>query len=81
MKNLYLILLLLGLSYIAEAHEISGTVTDEDQEPIEGIGVYNKTTGGYTFTDISGYYELDDISAGDVIFYYGLGYESQEIVI
>ena len=81
MKNLYLLLLIFGLTQVAEAHEISGTVTDEDQEPIEGIGVYNKTTGGYTFTDISGYYELDDISAGDVIFYYGLGYESQEISI
>ena len=81
MKNQYLIVIFLLFVCGAYAHEISGTVTGEDQQPLEGIGVYNKTTGSYTFTNLAGYYELDDVSSGDLIFFYGLGYESQEISI
>ena len=79
--NYFTFLLLVLFSGIAYAHEISGSVTGEDQQPLEGIGVYNKTTGSYTFTNLAGYYELDDVSSGDLIFFYGLGYESQEITI
>ncbi len=63
------------------AHELNGTIVSEDNVPLEGVGVYNKTTGGYTYSNISGYFELDDISVGDIIFFYSLGYENQEIKI
>ncbi|MGB5692746.1 MAG: TonB-dependent receptor [Flavobacteriaceae bacterium] len=80
--NRYFLLaaMILVLSQL-KAHEISGTIYDSAQVPLEGVGVYNKTTGGYTYTDISGYYELDDVSVGDVIFFYSLGYENKEISI
>ena len=63
------------------AHEISGKIISEDKVPLEGVGVYNKTTGAYTYSDISGYFELDDVSEGDIIFFHSLGYENQEITI
>ncbi len=63
------------------AHELSGTVVAADDKPIEGVGVYNKTTGGYTYTNVSGFFELDDISVGDLIYFYSLGYKTQEITI
>ncbi len=63
------------------AHELSGTVTSEDNKALEGVGVYNKTTGGYSYTNVSGYFELDDISAGDVIRFYSLGYKTQQLTV
>lgn len=63
-------------------HEINGTITDSvTNVPVEGIGVYNQTSGAYTYTDIAGYYTLSDISEGDVIHFYGLGYEKKEMTI
>ncbi len=63
------------------AHELSGTITSEDNKALEGVGVYNKTTGGYTYTNVSGYFELDDISTGDVIRFYSLGYKTQQVMV
>ncbi len=63
------------------AHELSGTVTSEDTKALEGVGVYNKTTGGYTYTNVSGYFELDDISVGDIIRFYSLGYKTQQVTV
>ena len=63
-------------------HEINGVVKDSQTGlPIEGIVVYNKTSGVYASSNISGYYKLNDISVGDVISFSGLGYSSQEITI
>ncbi|MGI9553221.1 MAG: TonB-dependent receptor [Aurantibacter sp.] len=64
-----------------DAHEINGTVVSEDNVPVAGVGVYNKTTGGYTYSDVSGYFELDDISAGDTLYFYSLGFETQELKV
>ena len=81
MKNFILLLLLIITSGSLYAHEISGTVSSEDNKALEGVGVYNKTTGGYTYTNVSGYYELDDISAGDVIRFYSLGFKTQQFTV
>ncbi|MRH99214.1 TonB-dependent receptor [Kriegella sp. EG-1] len=82
MKN-YIIYIVLSFVFMASlsAHELSGTVTAEDSKPIDGVGVYNKTTGGYTYTNVSGYFELDDISVGDRIFFYSLGYKTHELTV
>ncbi len=63
------------------AHELSGTIVTEGNIPLEGVGVYNKTTGGYTYSNVSGYFELDDISVNDIIYFYSLGYKNQQITI
>ncbi|MEL6919337.1 MAG: TonB-dependent receptor plug domain-containing protein [Bacteroidota bacterium] len=63
------------------AHELKGTITNMDNTPLEGVSVYNETTGFYTYSDISGYFELDDISVDDVIFFNILGYEKYKIKV
>ncbi|BFP39388.1 TonB-dependent receptor [Flavobacteriaceae bacterium GF1] len=63
------------------AHEISGKITDEKGKPVEGAGVYNKTNGTYAYTNMSGYYELEDIEVGHVLYFYSLGYVRQELEI
>jgi hypothetical protein len=77
----YILFLFIACSGTLSAHEINGTITSDNNIPLEGVGVYNKTTGAYTYSNISGYFELDDISAGDILFFHSLGYENQEIRI
>lgn len=81
MKKILLFILYFGLLHHVSAHELNGTVVDENNRPIEGVGVFNKTTNGYTYTSVSGYFELDDISVGDLIIFNSLGFKTQEITI
>jgi len=81
MKNYISFILILLVYGGLQAHELSGTVISENEVPLEGVGVYNKTTGGYTYTNVSGYFELDDISVGDLIYFYSLGYKNQQLTI
>ena len=81
MKNLYFLLFLILSCATAEAHDLYGTVLSQKEVAIEGVGVYNKTTGGYTYTNVSGYFELDDVSVGDVIYFYSLGFKNHQLTI
>ncbi|WP_034046238.1 TonB-dependent receptor [Wocania ichthyoenteri] len=82
MKKHILLYMLLAVFSSVKAHELSGVIISEDNnKPLQGVGVYNKTTGAYTYTNVSGYFELDDISVNDIIYFYQLGYENQELVI
>ena len=81
MKRILLCLGFLALYTTAFAHEISGTITAENNTPIEGVNIYNQNTGGYAYTNVSGYFELDDISVGDIIVISGLGYKKQQMTI
>ncbi|TXE05973.1 TonB-dependent receptor [Gelidibacter salicanalis] len=80
MKNFHTVLFCLFGS-ILYAHDLSGTVISPDQTAIEGVSVYNNTTGSYTYSNVSGYFELDDISVGDIINFYGLGYTKHQLII
>jgi outer membrane receptor protein involved in Fe transport len=82
MKKIIIFYLLLAAFGSVKAHELSGTVVSEDNnKPLQGVGVYNKNTGAYTYTNVAGYFELDDISVNDVIYFYQLGYENHELDI
>ena len=81
MKNYILFIIIGCLSNGLWAHELTGTVTTENKVALEGVGVFNKTTGGYTYTNVSGYFELDDISEGDLIQFYSLGFKKQTLTI
>ena len=80
MKNFHTVLFCLFGS-ILYAHDLSGTVVSQDQTAIEGVSVYNNATGSYTYSNVSGYFELDDISVGDIISFYGLGYKKHQLII
>lgn len=80
MKYLIFAMLFCFLNSLS-AHELNGTVVDENNVPLYGVSVYNKKTNGYTYTNVSGYFELDDISLGDQITFNSLGYKNHEITI
>lgn len=81
MKNYILLYLFLATFISLQAHELNGTIISDKSTPLEGVGVYNKTTGSYTYSNVSGYFELDDISENDTIFFYNLGYATKQITI
>lgn len=81
MKRILICTVFMALCANIFAHEINGKITDEKKIPIEGVNVYNQNTGGFTDSNVAGYYELDDISVGDVLIISGLGYEKQKITI
>ena len=83
MLNKIILFVLFVFSFgLLNAHELSGTVISaESDKPLQGVGVFNETTGAYTYTNLSGYFELDDISVNDVLHFYQLGFENQELII
>lgn len=81
MKNFIVTLLFILIGCAANAHDLKGIIKDETNVAIDGVSVVNKTTGGYAFTNVSGYFELDDISVGDIILINNLGYKSQQLTI
>ncbi len=81
MRNLFVFIVLLGLFENLRAHDINGSILSEDHTPLSGVGVYNKTTGAYTYSNVSGYFELDDISTGDHIYFYSLGFHNYQLTI
>lgn len=79
-KYLYYLLICAGFLKL-NAHELNGNIVSMDNTPLNGAGVYNKTTGNYTYSNVSGYFELDDVSIGDIIYFYNIGYKNQQITI
>lgn len=80
--KIYIYYLLICTSFFKlNAHELNGNIISNDSTPLNGAGVYNKTTGNYTYSNVSGYFELDDVSIGDTIYFYNIGYKNQQIII
>lgn len=74
------LLFLFGLSSIIHAQEIqiTGTVTDNDGEPLPGVTVVEKGTTSGTITDIDGNYSIT-AGEGDVLVFSFVGMESREV--
>lgn len=81
-KLLYMVLLLLGMSFsaIAQQRTISGTVTDEKGETVPGISVLIKGTTQGTTTDVDGKYNIS-ANEGAILVFQGIGYTTQEIAV
>ncbi len=69
------------MGFTSYAHDLKGTIVDEADIPVEGASIVNQTTGGYAFSNVSGYFELDDISEGDIIMINILGFKNQQFTI
>lgn len=63
------------------AHTISGTIINEDGTPLSGVGVYNKNTGDYTYSNSSGKFSLANVTTDDNLYFYSLGFENKELVV
>ncbi len=72
--------LLLATS-ISYAQTIRGKVINEKGEPLPDVGVFNKTSGSHSHTNVVGDYSLDRTSVGDSVLFSSLGYGSQYLVI
>jgi len=85
-RNLMSFIFLIGIK-ILSAHNIKtdnyilGLVIDQNNTPIENVGIYNKTTGDNSFTDAEGHFEARNISIGDVVIFYNLGFETKNVII
>src|SRR5690625_623898 len=60
---------------------VSGTVTDQDGEPLIGVNVQGKGTSHGTATDFDGKYELNDVDENAVLVFSYVGFHTQEVTI
>lgn len=61
--------------------DISGTVTDAEDEPLIGVNVLVKGTDKGTATDFDGSFSLTDVDEEAVLVFSYVGYETQEIPV
>ena len=74
-------LLTAGVAY-GQAHEVAGTVTDQEEEtPLPGVNVVVKGTTIGTITSGDGTYTLDAPSPGDTLIFSFVGFVPQEVPI
>ena len=78
-KIVYLCLMLFTITsgIFAQSGTISGTVTDNNEEPIPGVTVVVKGTTQGTITDLDGNYELS-AEVGDVLEFSYVGMQTQD---
>lgn len=76
------LLLLNVLHYaVAQDQSISGTVSDENGDPVPGVNVIVKGTSSGTVTDVSGEYRMNVPETAEALIFSFVGYTSQEIEI
>lgn len=61
--------------------KVTGTVTDENGKPLEGVSIQEKGSSNGTFTNEQGYFEFSVKDADAVLIISTVGYEKQEISI
>ncbi len=81
MKN-YLLICFLFLSFLAfsQEAEISGTVVDEQSQPLPGVSVAIKGTNQGTVTDFDGNYSIN-ASLGQTLVFTFVGFDAREVEI
>ncbi len=75
-----LIMLLLSVPIIAQNYQVSGTVTDSDNQALPGVSISVKNATGGTSTDFDGKYTLQ-VNNGDVLIFTSVGFETQEVTM
>lgn len=68
-----------GLHHHAFA-SVSGTVTDQNNQPLPGVSVFEKKTKKTTVTDGNGKYAIT-VDEGAVLVFSYIGYDNQEVVV
>ncbi|MCF0244590.1 MAG: SusC/RagA family TonB-linked outer membrane protein, partial [Bacteroidaceae bacterium] len=80
-RTLLLSAVMCMFSFAAHAQlNVTGTVTDENGEPLIGVSVLEKGTSNGVATDVDGNYALKVAKGKTIIFSY-LGYENAEVVV
>ena len=82
MRNYYLMCCLFFLGFVVQAqiNEVSGTVVDDQNQPLPGVTVAIKGTNRGTTTDFDGKYKLE-ASEGQTLVFSFVGFDQREIKI
>lgn len=82
MKNFYVIICLFFIGWHAQGQiqQVSGTVVDEQSQPLPGVSVAIKGTNQGTITDFDGNYSLE-ANLGQTLVFTFVGFDPREIVI
>ena len=79
--RIFLLMLLLSTSLIAQ-RSIDGVVLEQSsQQPLMGVNVIRKNTNEGVTSDFDGKFTLNNVSPGDVYVISYVGFKSQEIII
>ncbi len=80
-SKIYALVMILFISVgaLAQSYTVSGTVTDDQSQPLPGVSVVIKGTSNGTSTDFDGKYSLA-VSNGDVLVYSFVGFNKQEFL-
>ena len=83
MKNFSLVLIFMVASCLAATAQrtITGTITDDQNEPLIGASILVKGTSVGTVTDLDGKYSLKVPEGSDVLVFSYTGFENQEITL
>lgn len=76
---LSLCLLLLGTTVYAQTSSVSGTVTEQNGDPIIGVTVQLRGTTIGTVTDLEGRYTLEVSGVNPILLFRYMGFKSQEV--
>ncbi len=82
MKNFYVMICLLFVGWHAQGQiqQVSGTVLDEQSQPLPGVSVAIKGTNQGTITDFDGNYSLE-ANLGQTLVFTFVGFDPREVVI
>ena len=80
MKKAFLVVLMLSSSLIFAQNSISGSVSDENNNPIPGATIVVEGTNTGVVTDFDGNYQIN-ASTGDQLTFSSLGFGSQTITV
>ncbi|MDL2303422.1 SusC/RagA family TonB-linked outer membrane protein, partial [Dysgonomonas sp. OttesenSCG-928-D17] len=87
-RKTLLLVCMLSVPFLAIANQsftVTGTVTDEDNEPLIGVNITVEGTSGSsikgTATDLKGEYRLEGISRDAVLIFSYVGYAEQRIAV
>ncbi len=79
-KNFLILLVALFAFGFANAQQVTGTVTDDSNEPLPGVSVVIKGTTEGVITDFDGNYSIS-ASQGDTLVFSYVGFETKEVVV
>ncbi|WP_339880134.1 TonB-dependent receptor [uncultured Algoriphagus sp.] len=82
MQNLFNVILvsLLSMGFAFAQGTVSGTVTDQDGKPLDGVSILEKGTSNYDITDPDGSFQLDT-QEGAVLVFTLMGYGPKEVTV
>lgn len=73
--------LLFTVPAAAQSKTITGKITDENNQPLEGVSISLKTAGGGTVSNADGVFSLTVSNTSDVLVFSNVGYAEKEVAI